>query len=151
MSGRTTKFRWLARAAIGAFLVSIVVIPLAAAEPVGARSDAWHKNTFHVTRVGVFRADFLMPRWFQLEEFFIQIVGPTHVSHCRLHYGTTTDRARNINSGDYPDVYFSWPKKGSRSATRATATCHLAGGPVTAARVVLPWGRGEGRITLRRR
>jgi len=148
MSGRTTKFRWLARAAVGAFLVSIMVIPLAAAEPAGARSDAWHTNTFHVTRAGVFRAYFLMPKWFQVEVFSIQIVGPTHVSHCTLHHGTTTDRAREINSGF---VDFAWGEKGSRSATRATATCDLAGGRVKAATVFLPLGPRESRITLRRR
>lgn len=145
---RTTKFRWAARAAAGASLASILVVPLAAAAPAGARSEAWHKNTFDVTQAGVFHAYFLMPKWFELDPFLI--VGPKRVSQCTLRFGATTQRARKINA---TYVYFDWPEKGLQSATRTTATCrHLAGGRVTAATVFLTWGGAhETRIALRHR
>jgi hypothetical protein len=149
MSDRTTKFRWVA---VGALMASILVVPLAAAAPAGAESDAWHTNTFHVTRAGVFHAHFLMPEWFEVEVFFIQIVGPRYVSHCTLRYGSRIDRARKITFGYSPYVYFSWPEKGLKSATRTTAICrHLVGGPVTAATVFLTPGPRQSRITLRHR
>jgi hypothetical protein len=139
----------LASTAVGALLALIL---LSAAAPAGARLDPWRKNTFQVTRAGLFHADFLMSEWFQGEEgFFIQIVGPTRVSHCSLRYGTKTERAQRINLGFYPDVYFLGPGKGLRSATRATATCHLAGGQVTASTVFVPIGIRASRIALRRR
>jgi len=152
MRARRTRFRWLARTAVAAFLASILVIPLAIAAPVGAHSDVWHKNTFQVTHPGVFHADFLMPKWFEIDPFVIQIVGPIHVTHCTLRYGTTTERAREIDAGPYLEVRFVWPEKGLRSATRVKATCHrLTGGRVSAATVFLPLGMRESRITLRPR
>jgi sugar lactone lactonase YvrE len=43
MSGRTTKFRWLARAAVGASLASILVILLATTD--AGATPAWHVNS----------------------------------------------------------------------------------------------------------
>ena len=50
----------MAKAAVGALMAAILFVPLAAAAPAGARSVAWHKNTFDVTQAGVFHAYFLM-------------------------------------------------------------------------------------------
>jgi hypothetical protein len=128
-------------------VATVVLVAAAPATRALARSGRWHKNTFHVTHTGVFNAYFLMPKWFEVEGFSIWIVGPKHASHCTLRHGTTTDDARKIN---LPAVDFWWPEKGLASATRAKATCHVAGGGVTAATVFLPLGMRESRITLRR-
>ena len=90
-----------------------------------------------------------MPKWFEIDPFSIEIVGPKRVSHCTLRFGATTHGARKIK-GTY--VFFWWPEKGLQSATRTTATCrHLAGGRVTAATVFLPLGPRDSRINLRHR
>jgi hypothetical protein len=62
--------------ALLAFAAAVLVV-LMAASSAGARADAWRKNTFHVTRAGVFHAYFPMPKWFEAEGFAIQIVGPS--------------------------------------------------------------------------
>jgi len=140
------------RRAVGArvFLAfaAAVLVGCMAASSAGARSGAWRANTFQVTRAGVFHADFLMPKWFEVGPFVVQIVGSKHLSHCTLRYGTTTDRAGQIAA---PYVHFVWPVKGASSASRARATCHVAGGRVASATVFLPLGMRESRIPLRRR
>jgi hypothetical protein len=140
------RFRWEVRAVVVALLVSILV-PLVAAAPVRARLEMSPKNSFHVTRAGIFHAYFLMPKWVEVERFLVAIAGPKRVSHCALRFGGTTHPARSIN-GTW--IYFWWPAKGLRSATRITEICrHLTGGRVTGATVFLPIGRHESRITLR--
>jgi hypothetical protein len=148
MRTRARKFRWEVRAPVVAFLV-LILVPLVAAAPVRARLEVSHTNSFHVTRAGIFRANFLMPKWVETEQFLVAIAGPKRVSHCTLRSRGTTHPARTIN-GTW--IYFWWPAKGLKSATRTTAICrHLTGGQVTAATVFLPIGRHESRITLRHR
>jgi len=130
-----------------ALIVALGAVPYGAAQA-PARSGTWHTNTFHVTQAGVFHAYFLMPKWFQLDGFSLWIDGPKHARRCTLRYRTRTDLARRI---DLPLVDFVWPEKGLRSAVRATLTCDVTGGRVTAATVFLPLGIRASRIPLRRR
>jgi hypothetical protein len=129
------------------FAAAAFVVSMAAASA-GARSDTWHKNTFHVTRAGVFHAYFLMPKSFHAHGFEIQILGPKDLSHCTLQYRTKTDQARTIA---LPYVHFWWPEKGLPSATMTNPTCHVAGGQVTWAEVFLTADPRARRILLQQR
>jgi hypothetical protein len=129
-------------------LAAAALVACIAVAPAGAHSNAWQKNTFHVTPAGVFHGYFLMPKWPHGSLFFIQLIAPSSsVDQCTLRYGKKTEPARSVGATTYEaDIYFWWPKKGS--ATRATATCSVSVGQVLKATVVL---RSHGTIRLRKR
>jgi len=58
LTGRLTAPSPTLSISLIALLVALGAATYGAA-PAGARSDTWRKNTFHVTRFGVFHADFL--------------------------------------------------------------------------------------------
>jgi hypothetical protein len=109
----------------------------------GAKSNAWQKNTWHLTRAGSLHMYFLLPKHSKAAEFFIQLLDPTDVSRCKLLLDGRTMRPKLIANPDYPVVYFRWPKM--RVAARATATCAVVG---SVSRVTVVLGP-RGTIRLR--
>ena len=127
-------------------LIAVFLILCVVTTPASARSSAWKKNTWHLTRAGSLHMYFLLPKHNRGGEFFIAINGPTAAGPCKLVLGSRTERPRQIgfNGPVIADVYFNWPKM--RTAARATATCKVVSS-VSSVTVVLT---SRGTIKLRR-